>query len=257
MACLLFRAVVFGLAGLAMASCSSMERRLQPPPVYDVREVAVIADQKISRSLIRGVDRRVSDAIAATHRQMPLPRVVLTVTINDVNNGTAKLTSMNEATFTVNATAVDNNEVVATGTFKVFSQATEPSAAYQMLAEEIAGRVRFAFGLTTPSVARAVRPISTTTDSGMPDADGLPAALPGDAANGTVSQTAEPIQTEVLSVPASSNVETGAKAKILLAPAGDTSAVVPADGAKVTDPSAGTGPCVVTATQSCKPPAAQ
>ena len=185
----LLRLACVAALGLSASSCVHDPMPAEVQPVnYDVREAAVLAGPDVSLALIREVDSRVSDAIASTQRTVMLPRVVLTVTIDKVRNGVGESRDGNEATFTVNATSVDSGEVVASGNFKVFSPTLNKQTADFNLAEEIAARIRFAFGLTRPSVNKMRQPMPPMVQA-VPDPSVSPAvtgAAPCGATTGGV-----------------------------------------------------------------------
>ena len=144
------------LIGFLITGCAAVKRyQDERLPRYDVREVAVLANGRVSPALIRGVDSRVSHAISATIRTQPLPRVVLSVKIDRVVKGVGESRDRNEATFSVDVFAVDNGALLANGMFKAISYSTSADSAELGLAEEIAARIRSAFDLMTPPLPRA------------------------------------------------------------------------------------------------------
>lgn len=281
----IFRALFVVLLGIALASCARKPPVEETRPLlYDVREAAVVAGEGVSPALMRGVDRRLADAIAATQRPLPSPRVVLSVNIGTVVKGSGNARGRNSATFTVSAVAVDSGAVIAAGTFKVDTVSINPTIADQSLAEEIAARIRFAFALVTPSVkpVRLSQRTSTRLIGDAPaSADATPMLLP-------VSPIVPKVAPAVEQAPVGSDLEGGAKATISLTPPAAAPAAVttpatapvtatatgeatatPASAtavatpvtpptvpqghtAKTSDPAAAE-PCVVTATQDCSP----
>ncbi|NKN37871.1 hypothetical protein HFC70_16080 [Agrobacterium sp. a22-2] len=182
MVCRIVQAVVVLVACVLLASCSVFNRRpIERPLYYDVRDISVIADSRVSPVLIAGIDRRISASIGATRRPEPLPRVVLAVRVENYAVGTGIGRRLNEARFRVSAISVENGETIATGVFDVYSTSENPLMAEESLAEEIAARVRYAFSLTTPSLpkpprarAATVRPV---TSPDVPDAAANPAPV--------------------------------------------------------------------------------
>ncbi|MDI7863261.1 hypothetical protein MRS76_14985 [Rhizobiaceae bacterium n13] len=165
-----------------VAACSIERPSLEEKtPRYDVRQAVVIAKGDIPPALIEGVDRRVEDAIQATVRQEPLPRVVLTIEIQEVEKQIGQKRDRNSAIVTARATAVENGMQVALITFRVF-QYGSLEMADEGLAEEIAARIRSIFDLQRPSITRqqpqqlqapavsidgAPLPSATTSNPGM------------------------------------------------------------------------------------------
>lgn len=164
-----------------LSSCSLTGRQpIQRPLYYDVRDVVVIADARVPRVLIAGVDRRIAEAIGATRRPVALPRVILAVRIEDYASSGIFGDRRPRTTFRVTATSVDNGLDVAAGTFTVFSSTDMTGFAEESLAEEVAARVRFAFSLSTPPVVRRDRVRRTSTrmqaETARPAAVEAPAA---------------------------------------------------------------------------------
>lgn len=134
-----------------LASCGSLVRRpIDRPLYYDVRDVAVLAGASVPPRIIAGVDRRIRESIFATVRNEPLPRVVLTVTLQDFGPIGMFGNRRMGTTFRVVATSVDSGIDIAAGSYQVMSVTDEPGLAEDSLAEEIAARVRYAFSLAMP-----------------------------------------------------------------------------------------------------------
>jgi len=118
---------------------------------YDVRAAVVMAGPDVPLPLVQGVERRVSDAVAATVRTEVLPRVVLTVRLDNVATSIGLDKNKNEVEVKVTAASVDTGAVVSEGDFKVLTETTAPSLAAESLAEEVAARVRSLFWLQRPA----------------------------------------------------------------------------------------------------------
>jgi hypothetical protein len=135
------------LVCIALASCSIFAKE-QPAPVYDVRSAVVVSAQKIPPAILAGVGDRVNAAINATVRTDVYPRVVLTIRILFVEKGQGFDKSRNVAKVSVDAASVDDGSVVAVSAFEVTSFSSSPTAADEILAEDIAARIRSAFSLS-------------------------------------------------------------------------------------------------------------
>lgn len=205
------QAAVVLIACVLLASCSVLNRKpIERPLYYDVRDVSVIADSRVSPVLIAGVDRRTSASIAATRRPVPLPRVVLAVRIENYAVGIGIGRRLNEARFRVSAISVDNGETIATGVYDVYATSDNPLMAEESLAEEITARVRYAFSLTTPSLPKPRARAATVSRAPAP---GLP-----EAAASPVPAAVEPVP-----VPADTGVEVAPEAPKSTAPTGAVS----------------------------------
>lgn len=149
----LFRLTAGVVLVLLLAGCVS--RIVDTPPkkfYYDVRAVMVLAGPKVPLSLVQGVERRMSDAVAATARSELLPRVILTVRLESVGISIGLENNKNEARVKVSATSVETGEVVAEGDFKVLTETGNASLAAESLAEEVSARLRSLFYLQRPPV---------------------------------------------------------------------------------------------------------
>ncbi|THF52125.1 hypothetical protein E6C51_04710 [Allorhizobium terrae] len=138
---------------LLLAGCVS--RIVDPAPkkfFYDVRAVVVVAGPKVPLALVQGVERRMSDAVAATVRSEVLPRVILTVRLEQVGISIGLDNNKNEAEVKVSAASVETGELVAEGDFKVLTETGNASLAAESLAEEVSARLRSLFYLQRPPV---------------------------------------------------------------------------------------------------------
>jgi hypothetical protein len=156
-------AIAFGLV-LCLVSCASIQARMFPKHlVYYVRNVTVMADARMPRELLSGVDARISTSIAATRPPKGAERVVLMVKIDRLDRGEGARRRMACAHFTVTATSVDTGEPVAEGRYVVNASTDDPRFALGALAEEIAARIRFEFSLAHPMVRTVPAPRTMST----------------------------------------------------------------------------------------------
>ncbi|OWV86588.1 hypothetical protein ATY81_09280 [Rhizobium sp. R72] len=132
---------------IVLASCSLYTKE-QPAPVYDVRSAVVVSPQKIPPAILAGVGDRVNSAINATVRTDVYPRVVLTIRILSVEKGQGIEKSRNVAKVSIDAASVEDGSVIAVSSFEVTSFSNSPTAADEILAEDIAARIRSAFSLS-------------------------------------------------------------------------------------------------------------
>ena len=146
---------ISALAGcLALAACSSWSLTPQPStPAYDVRSATVVADQAVppvSPALISSLNERVNAAIAVTTRDTPLPKVSLTIRLTDVRKAGSFNHDRNTAKINIDAAAVDTGVVLAIASFDTANFTPDPIAADNLMAEDIAARIRSIFVLKTP-----------------------------------------------------------------------------------------------------------
>jgi hypothetical protein len=108
----------------------------------------VLGGPGIAGPLLSGISDRVNAAINATVRTDVYPRVVLTIRIVSVTKGQGFDNNRNVAKITADAASVDDGSVIGVSAFDVSSFANDPAMADQILAEDIAARLRSAFKLT-------------------------------------------------------------------------------------------------------------
>jgi len=131
---------------MPLAACS-MFTKPQPSPIYDVRSAVVVSPQKIPATILSGVGDRVNAAINATVRTEVYPRVVLTIRILYVEKGQGLDKSRNVAKVSIDAASVDDGSVIAVTSFEVTSFSSNPATADEIMAEDIAARIRSTFSL--------------------------------------------------------------------------------------------------------------
>ncbi|MDM9623496.1 hypothetical protein [Rhizobium sp. S96] len=135
------------LVCIALTSCSSLFSKGQPSPVYDVRSAVVLAGPNMPAPLLAGVGDRVNAAINATVRTNVYPRVILTIRILSAEKGQGYNGRQYIAKVTVDAASVEDGSVIAVSSFSVTSLSNNKAAADEILAEDIAGRIRSIFSL--------------------------------------------------------------------------------------------------------------
>lgn len=148
---------VLALVGcLALTACSSWFVESSPPPAYDVRSATVVADRAlppVSPALVSAVNNRVNEAIAITTRSTPLPQVALTIRLTDVRKARGFNRDRNTAKINIDAASLDGGAVVAIASFDTTTVAPDPATADELMAEDIAARIRSIFVLNMPRMA--------------------------------------------------------------------------------------------------------
>lgn len=135
---------------LVLSGCSNLFTKPPPSQIYDVRSAVVLSGPNIPRALLAGIADRVNAAIAATVRDTPLPRVVVTIRVVTVEKEQGYQKDRNSAKIEVNAASVDNGEVIAVSSFEVTTIASDPKLIDEIMAEDVAARIRAIFSLNTP-----------------------------------------------------------------------------------------------------------
>jgi hypothetical protein len=104
----------------------------------------------VSPALLSAINERVNAAIAVTTRDTPLPKVALTIRLTDVRKGGSFNHDRNTAKINVDAASLDTGAVVAIASFDTANFTPNPTAADDLMAEDIAARIRSIFALKTP-----------------------------------------------------------------------------------------------------------
>jgi hypothetical protein len=121
-----------------------------------VRSATVIADQAlppVSPALVAAINDRVNAAITATSFSPQLPQVAITIRLSDVRKARGFNRDRSSAKINIDAAAADGGAVVAMASFETKTVAPDPATADELMAEDIAARVRSIFSLNTPRLA--------------------------------------------------------------------------------------------------------
>lgn len=136
---------------LALTACSAFSSLKPPPdPVYDVRSSVVVSGPGIAPELITATNDRINAAIAATTRTTSLPSVALTVRVVQVEKGQGFQHDRNTAKINIAATSVDSGSVIAVSSLETTTFSPDAGVVDDLMAEDIAARVRSTFALKTP-----------------------------------------------------------------------------------------------------------
>jgi hypothetical protein len=138
------------LVCFSLTACNSLLTKDPPAPVYDVRSATVVADPTISPQLLSAVTQRVNAAIAATTRPSPMPQVSLNIRIASVEKAQGIQQDRNVAKVNIDATSIESGSVIGIASFETTTIAPDPAGVDEMMAEDIAARVRSTFALNTP-----------------------------------------------------------------------------------------------------------
>lgn len=150
------------VTGLGLTGCLGSPFQPVKPLAYDVRDVGIVAPATISRRTIAILDNEITDAIEATTRPVPMPRVVLLLTLHPPEAAQNDDVAFRRLRATVAATSVDSGADIAVGEFSVRGRGRTARQAEEDAALALVAQVRFAFGLVRPLPTRAPpRPIST------------------------------------------------------------------------------------------------
>jgi hypothetical protein len=148
---LMFQSMPMFAACLALSSCFQMSSLTTPPaPQYDVRSAVVVSGPGIPPALLSSVSDRVNASIASTLPNELLPHVVLTVRITQVQKAKGFQADRNTASVNIDTSSVDSGAVIAVASFETTTFSNDTKIVDDLMAEDIAARIRSTFQLTTP-----------------------------------------------------------------------------------------------------------
>ncbi|TAZ83832.1 hypothetical protein ELH72_11575 [Rhizobium ruizarguesonis] len=136
------------LVCIALTACVSLSATKPEAPVYDVRSAVVLSRPNMPAELLSGINDRVNAAINATVHDTVLPRVVLTIRVVSIQKGLGFQKDRNVAKISIDAASVEDGSVIAVSAFDVTSIAADPKLADEILAEDVAARIRSVFSLS-------------------------------------------------------------------------------------------------------------
>ncbi|PDT09197.1 hypothetical protein [Rhizobium sp. M1] len=136
------------LVCIALTDCASLLGPKPAPQLYDVRSAVVLSGPNMPAELLSGINDRVNAAINATARDTVLPRVVLTIRVISIQKGLGFQKDRNVAKISVDAASVEDGSVIAVSAFDVTSMAADPKLADEIIAEDVAARIRSVFSLS-------------------------------------------------------------------------------------------------------------
>lgn len=138
-------------ACMLLSGCYHLPSWSSPPaPSLDVRSATVVSSTGASPLLLSGVNERVNAAIAATAHNAAFPAVALTIRITQSERAQGYQSDRNTAKVDIDASAVDTGSVIAVNSFESTTFSADSSAVNDLMAEDIAARVRSTYSLTTP-----------------------------------------------------------------------------------------------------------
>jgi hypothetical protein len=136
------------LVCIALTDCASLLGPKPAPQLYDVRSAVVLSGPNMPAELLSGINDRVNAAINATVRETVLPRVVLTIRVISIQKGLGFQKDRNVAKISVDAASVEDGSVIAVSAFDVTSMAADPKLADEIIADDVAARIRSVFSLS-------------------------------------------------------------------------------------------------------------
>ncbi|MGO6786474.1 hypothetical protein ACCT17_10370 [Rhizobium ruizarguesonis] len=136
------------LVCIALTACVSLSATKPEAPVYDVRSAVVLSGPNMPAELLSGINDRVNAAINATVHDTVLPRMVLTIRVVSIQKGLGFQKDRNVAKISIDAASVEDGSVIAVSAFDVTSIAADPKLADEILAEDVAARIRSVFSLS-------------------------------------------------------------------------------------------------------------
>ena len=268
---LLLRAFTIIFVGLMLTACGTHPKPMpEVQQIYEIRDVAITANDGIPRPLLRGIKLRLDQAIEDTTRPAPLPRAVMNIHVVSMTKTRSYDGTRMETEVSVTLTDVPSGQALLVRNFLVYSFSISARDAVDSAAEAVASRLRVEYALTQPAI-RQLPAASPRLSTRMRDNTLLPLGVKEEQSIVIPLKTApaigadqDPIlnsktritqENQELVVPAKNNAATDAKPKL--------ANPVPAENAieagakvkvvikpKVTQPAADE-PCVETMSKKC------
>ncbi|MGA1803626.1 hypothetical protein [Rhizobium sp. HT1-10] len=110
----------------------------------------MISSTGASPTLLAEVGSRVNAAIAATRHNTTDGAVTLTIRITQSERSQGYQKDRNAAKVDIDASSVDTGSVVSVNSFESTTFSADSAAVEDLMAEDIAGRIRAVYSLTTP-----------------------------------------------------------------------------------------------------------
>lgn len=150
---LALRAAALLFLGLVLAACGSrLRQEIDVTRVFEIRAVAVTANGGVPARVITGVQRQMRLAIDATSHAVPKPRAVMNVHIIDVFRQGGRSDGRAQAEVSVMLTDVETGQTVLARNYAILALSERGRVSDAAVVGSIAARLRYEFGLSTPSI---------------------------------------------------------------------------------------------------------
>lgn len=167
---LLLRTFTILLVGALLTACGT---RPKPMPdvqqIYEIRDVAVTANDGIPRALIRSIQARMEKSIEATVRPGPLPRAVMNIQVVNMKKTPGDDGLRTETEVSVTLTDVPSGQPLLVRNFMIYSFSIGAREASDSAAEAISARLRVEYALAQPKIRAATSVKSPRLSTRMND----------------------------------------------------------------------------------------
>ncbi len=156
---LLLRALAISFVGLTLAACGTQPKPLpEVQEIYDIRGLAVTANEGVPTELLRGIKLRLDKSIQDTARPTPLPRAVMNIQVLSLTKAPGYDGIRTETNVSVTLTDVLSGQPLLMRSFLIYSFSISLRDANDSAAEAVASRLRVEYALSQPTIRNAPAP---------------------------------------------------------------------------------------------------
>lgn len=235
---LILRVILLAMLSALVAACAARRPNMDDTRIFEIRDIGVTGNEGVPGGVLTGVRRQMQMAIDATEYAVPKVRAVMNVHVVSVErdgNGRAR------TELSVTVSDVASVQPVLVRSYLVLAFSERPRVSNAVIADAIASRLRYEFGLSLPPIRPVLRhdpALSTKLRAGIDvNADPIqPIVIPLKTApvvgadqdpllnsRTKVAPVEEPARIEPAiktkkAAPAENALESGAKAKVTINP---------------------------------------
>lgn len=152
---LFLRVILLALLSALVAACAARPRQTEDATrMFDVRGVAVTANGGVPGGVINAVQRQTELAIGATTFAIPKARAVINVHVASVSRDSV---GHAQAEVSVTLSDVDSGQPVLVRGYLILASSERGRVSDAAIADAIASRLRYEFGLSMPPIREVVR----------------------------------------------------------------------------------------------------
>ena len=236
---LLLRVILMAMLSALVAACATRRANVDDARMFEIRDVGVTGNEGVPGGVLNGVRRQMELAIEATDYAVPKVRAVMNIHIVSVERDGA---GRAQAEISVTVSDVASVQPVLVRNYLVLAFSERPRVSSAVIADAIASRLRFEFGLSMPPIRPVLQhdpalstKLRTGIDVGTDPVQPIVVPLKTAPVVGAdqdpllnsrtkVAPIEEPARIEPAikakkTVPAENTLESGAKAKVTIKPA--------------------------------------
>lgn len=151
---LILRAVLLAMLAALVTACGSSRQTVDPARMFEIRGVGVTANGGLPPGVMVGVRRQMELAIQSTAYAVPKIRAVMNIHIASVQRD---YTGRAQAELSVTVSDVDSGQPVLVRSYLILAFAERGRVSDAAIADAIASRLRYEFGLSMPAIRPVLR----------------------------------------------------------------------------------------------------